>query len=107
MCTGAFAEGKLPQGINHTLIYLIPKNPNAASLKDFRPISLCNTTYKVITKIIARKLRQTIVTLIGLYQSSCLKHRRTSDNAIIVQKVVSYLTKKRKGKSPICNLRLI
>ena len=42
----------MPAYLNHTLISLIPKCVGADCLSKFRPIGLCNTIYKVVTKII-------------------------------------------------------
>ena len=50
-------SGRIPASFNSTFIALIPKSDNARSLNDFRPISLCNCIYKVISKIIARRLK--------------------------------------------------
>lgn len=38
--------------ISRTLITLIPKVDNITKLRDFIPTSLCNVSYKVITKIV-------------------------------------------------------
>ena len=46
-------SGRIPACFNSTFIALIPKVDNPKSLHDFRPISLCNCIYKVITKVIA------------------------------------------------------
>lgn len=43
------------QAINDTNIALIPKVDHPESLQEFRPISLCNVSYKVVTKIISRR----------------------------------------------------
>lgn len=43
------------QAINDTNIALIPKVDHPESLQKFRPISLCNVSYKVVTKIISRR----------------------------------------------------
>lgn len=43
---------ELPPNINNSLITLIPKVNNPLSIKQMRPISLCNPLYKVISKII-------------------------------------------------------
>lgn len=43
-------------GLNDTLKSLIPKVENV-KMKDFRPINLCNDSYKVITNIISQRLR--------------------------------------------------
>lgn len=43
-----FEDGIMPEGINETVIVLIPKGNNPQSIKDYRPISLCNVINKVI-----------------------------------------------------------
>ncbi|RDX76194.1 hypothetical protein CR513_43845, partial [Mucuna pruriens] len=45
------------QEINDTLIVLIPKIDRVQNMKNFRPISLCNVTYKTMAKILAQRLR--------------------------------------------------
>lgn len=49
--------GQIPTSFNSTFIALIPKSDNTLSLNEFRPISLCNCIYKVISTIIARRLK--------------------------------------------------
>ncbi|KAK1630226.1 hypothetical protein QYE76_004541 [Lolium multiflorum] len=52
-----FSDGIMPDGINDTAIVLIPKIKNPLSLKDFRPISLCNVIYKVVAKCLVNRMR--------------------------------------------------
>lgn len=40
--------------INETLIVLTPNVNNPSHLKQFKPISLCNVVYKIITKVITQ-----------------------------------------------------
>lgn len=84
LCCQAFDSGSLPEGINDTYLCLIPKFSNANNLKNFRPIGLCNTIYKVITKTIANRLKPYLSNIIGPQQASFIKGRRTCDNAIII-----------------------
>ena len=51
-----FLNGQLLQAINHTTLALLPKIENPNTMKDFRPISCCNTVYKIIRKILATRL---------------------------------------------------
>lgn len=47
----------LPSEINQTFLTLIPKINNADFASHYRPISLCNTSYKLITKIMSLRIK--------------------------------------------------
>lgn len=85
----------MPEEINETHVCLIPKTKEATTIKEFRPISLCNTTYKIITN----KLKSIINSLIGPYKISFLKNRQAGDNVIIVQETITHF-QKAKGEKP-------
>ena len=52
-----FDGGSVDSDICHTLIVLILKKDNPESFNQFRPISLCNAIYKIITKFIANQFK--------------------------------------------------
>jgi len=47
----------VPDGWNDTTIILIPKIDNPEMVAQFRPISLCNVVYKVISKMLSSRLK--------------------------------------------------
>lgn len=53
----AFATGTFDPVVSETLVALIPKVDVLATFRELRPISLCNVIYKVITKVLVRRLR--------------------------------------------------
>ena len=69
-------SGRISTCFNSTFIALIPKVDNPKSLNDFRPISLCNCIYKVITKVISRRLKDLLSEHISGEQFGFLKGRQ-------------------------------
>lgn len=92
-----FNEPQRVEEINDTFITLIPKLEPVSKLKDFRPISLCNVSYKTITKIIALPLRGIIEDLVSPCQCSFIPNHHSSDNIVIAQEVFHSMRSK-KGK---------
>jgi hypothetical protein len=70
-----FTNVVMPSGINDTSIVLIPKGNNPEELKDFRPISLCNVIYKVISKCLVNRLRPVLRDIISPAQSAFVPGR--------------------------------
>ena len=61
-----FCTGIMPEGVNSTPIVLFPKIANPTKLSDYRPISLCNVIYKVISKCLVNRLRPLLDDLISV-----------------------------------------
>lgn len=65
MIENIFTNPENVKEVNETLITLIPKVDQVTRIRDFRPISLCNVSYKVITKILALRLRAMMEKLVN------------------------------------------
>lgn len=78
-------------------IWILCKITLPSSIRKKKYISLCNTSYKIITKIISNRLHPIMDKIIEPCQTSFLKNKQASDNAIIIQKIIRNFTKM-KGK---------
>ena len=58
-------SGFMPPEINYTHIVLIPKIKNPKKITNYRPISLCNVIYKIISKVLANRLKMLLLQLIS------------------------------------------
>ena len=65
---------------------------------DFRPISLCNVIFKIITKTIANRLKLILSDIIGKFQSAFVPERLIIDNALLTFESFHYMRKKKKKK---------
>ncbi|KAK4381010.1 Retrovirus-related Pol polyprotein from type-2 retrotransposable element R2DM [Sesamum angolense] len=84
-----FKTGRLLKQLNATLLTLIPKVRNPHSVAEFRPISCCNVTYKVITKILVSRIREIPDLLISPSQNAFVPGRLISDNVLLAQELFS------------------
>jgi hypothetical protein len=75
-----FISGKMLKEVNHSYIVLIPKVLNPSNINHYRPISLCNTIYKVISKLLMDRLRTVIWNLVFPAQSAFISGRWIAEN---------------------------
>ncbi|KAI0499489.1 hypothetical protein KFK09_017693 [Dendrobium nobile] len=79
--------GEIDKSWKDTLIVLIPKVSNPLTPSNFRPISLCNSVYKVAAKVISNRLALVIQKLIIEEQAAFINGRYISDHVLVAQEV--------------------
>lgn len=70
------ALGKVLGALNSTFRTLILKKNNLESFDDYRPISLCNSMYKIIAKILTNRLKRILSDVISEEQFGFLHNRQ-------------------------------
>lgn len=93
-----FVQGKLENDIGDANIVLIPKVKNPSTMRDLRPISLCNVVYKVISKVLSNRLKPLLNMLISENQSAFIPRRLITDNIMISYEVMHFMKRKTQGK---------
>lgn len=93
-----FKTGHMLKALNCTFIALIPKKKKASRVDHFRPISLCNVTYKTVSKIIAHRLKAHLHNCISPFQMAFVAGRNIHDNSIVSHEIMHYLHLKKGPK---------
>ena len=74
--------------LNKSCICLIPKEKGASNIKKFRPISLVNCSFKLLSKMLTNRLEHIMSRLIDPSQSAFLKNRYILDNVVLSQEII-------------------
>lgn len=102
--TEFFEKERLHKPINATIITLIPKTENATKAKDFRPIACCTVLYKIISKIITKRLQEVIGEVVDTSQSGFKPNRHISENILLATELIRGYN--RRSVSPRCCLKV-
>eukprot|EP00253_Pinus_taeda_P031988 PITA_31988 len=98
MVKNFFTKCKMGSSIKSSHLALIPKDPNPQSFDIFRPISLCNVSYKIISKILANRIKKILPSLISENQGGFVPRRHITDNVILIQEAIhSSMSRKERG----------
>ena len=100
-----FTSGRLLKEVNNSFIVLIPKVKNPSSVNHFRPISLCNTIYKTISKLLVSRLRPLLDKLISPSQSTFIPSRWIAENQLTAHELL-HSFKRRKVKGGFVALKI-
>ncbi|MFS7991078.1 putative RNA-directed DNA polymerase [Helianthus anomalus] len=90
------SSGTVSRGCASSFIALIPKIRDPSDLNDFRPISLVGAINKVISKVLANRLKKVIASVISENQSAFIKGKCILDGPLIISEAVNWLKKKKR-----------
>lgn len=101
-----FHTGTLDTRINMTNIALIPKHTSASSVMNFRPISLCNVIYKLISEVLANRLKEVLPEIISPSQSAFIPGHLITDNVIVAYETMHTMQTRMWSKVGFMGLKL-
>ena len=92
--------------LNNTNISIIPKTNNPTRITEFRPISLCNVVYKLISTVLANHLKGILPHVITENQSTFTLERVITDTVLVAFEIMHYLNHKTEGKESFMSIKL-
>ena len=81
-------HGTLPKGCNASFIALIPKVSDPQNLNEYMPISLIGSIYKIVSRVLAWRLKEVLSTLIDERQTTFIEGRHLLHNTLIANEVI-------------------
>ena len=89
-----FNNQTIPKTWNQAIITLIPKKGNTEILKYWRPISLLCVDYKILTKILANRLKNILPNIISEEQNCSIPNRTIFNNLFLTRDIIQYTKEK-------------
>ena len=99
-------EGIMLPALNHTNIVLNPKVKNLEKMSDFRRTSLCNVIYKIISTVLASRLKQVLLEIISPTHSAFVLGRLIIDNVLVAFETPHTMHSRKKSKTGSLALKL-
>ncbi|PKU76567.1 hypothetical protein MA16_Dca001171 [Dendrobium catenatum] len=92
-----FHKCYMPNGVKATALVIVPKTKNATTVSEYRPIALCNTIYKIITKVIAERIKPVMKLIVMDTQAGFIKSRVSTDNILLANDILAFAGKNKRG----------
>ena len=83
--TAVSSTGQSPRGFLDGLICLIHKGGDRSVTANYRPITLLNTSYRIMAKVMADRLNPCLAEIIGREQTAYIRGRHISDTIMLLQ----------------------
>ncbi|GAU48216.1 hypothetical protein TSUD_405030 [Trifolium subterraneum] len=90
-------SANLPKAITASFLALIQKNDHPQALSDYQPICLVSSLYKILSKVLAARLKKVMGKLISKVQSGFLPNKHILDGVLVVNELID-LAKRRKAE---------
>ncbi|XP_058741550.1 uncharacterized protein LOC131613927 [Vicia villosa] len=98
-----FVNNRMYRAVNCALVTLIPKTKDAKSMKEMRPIACCTTLYKIISKVLTKRLNK-VINSVNDSQTTFLPGKTIHDNIILAFELLRGYN--RKHLSPRCTIQI-
>ncbi|GKV51190.1 hypothetical protein SLEP1_g57860 [Rubroshorea leprosula] len=89
-------NSKMVRGLNTSFIVLVPKSNNPQKIEEYRPISLIGVMYKILSKLLANRLKKVLHQVVGEQQTAFLSGRQLMDGVLIANEVIDEAKKKKR-----------
>ena len=93
----AFVNGFLTVSQRRGIITLLFKKGDRTLLRNWRPVPLLTTDYKILTKALANRIQQVLPLILNSDKTGCIKGRTINDNTRLLNDVISYVNEKNTG----------
>ena len=98
-----YEKKKFVRNLNATFLVLILKKGNVEDIKDYRPISLLGSLYKILAKVLANRLRRVMDKVISPSQNAFVEGRQILDAALITNEAMDSMLR-RNDDEVVCKL---
>ena len=98
MVLNVLNSGMSLSDINRTNIALMPKTNNPQRMTEFRPISLCNVVYKLVSKTLTNRFKAILSYIISENQSAFTADRLITNNVLVAYEIMHFLKHKPGGE---------
>ena len=98
--------GSIPPSINRTFITLIPKVKSPVRVSDYRPIALCNILHKLISKVLANRLKKILPYIISESQSAFQSSKAITDNILVAFETLHHIKNQKSKKGGFMAMKL-
>ena len=92
--------------LNHTFITLIPKVKSPEFITEFCPIALCNILYKLVSKVLANRLKKVLPHIISESQNAFQSDKAISDNILVAFATLHHMKRRNSRKMGHMALKL-